>query len=59
MAKLILPESAYESIEGVKKVSRITSDEYEKHVKEANKRIRERQLSYAKAANNAAFYFCK
>lgn len=59
MAKLILPESAYKSIEGVKKVSRITSDEYEKHVEEANKRIRERQLSYAKAANDAAFYFCK
>ena len=59
MAKLILPESAYKSIEGVKKVSRITSDKYEKHVEEANKRIRKRQLSYAKAANDAAFYFCK
>lgn len=59
MAKLILPESAYKGIEGVKKNSRITSDEYEKHVEEASKRIRERQLTYAKAANNAAFYFCK
>ena len=59
MAKLILPESAYEGIEGVRKVSRITSEEYEKHVEEVNQRLREYQLSYAKAANNAAFYFCK
>lgn len=59
MAKLILPESAYKGVEGVKKVSRITSDEYEKYVEEANQRIRENQLSYAKAANDALFYFCK
>ena len=59
MAKLILPESVYKGIEGVKKVSRITSDEYEKHVEETNQRIREHQLSYTKAANDAAFYFCK
>lgn len=54
MTKLILPKSAYKGIEGVKKVSRITSEEYEKHVEEANQRIREHQLSYVKAANDAA-----
>lgn len=59
MTKLILPKSAHKGIEGVKKVSRITSEEYEKHVEEANQRIREHQLSYVKAANDAAFYFCK
>lgn len=58
MAKLTLPESAYNEIPNVKKCEKMTSPEYDSLAEEATKRIRKHRLEQARAYVEAERYFC-
>lgn len=59
MEKLILPESAYRGVPGIKKITEQHSPDYDRLQEEATKRIRKRHLEYARAYKEAEYYFCK